>query len=93
MAMEPKDGHDATKSPRFTWADRYDAIGLAAGLPVGVALVVLFSSTGLVRWQALPFYFAVANVTAYLSRRRAGVPQITLWERYRRSRRRRESKP
>jgi len=48
MPASQQEGPDRNETPPLIWGDRYDAIGLAAGLPVGTALAVLFESTGAV---------------------------------------------
>jgi hypothetical protein len=69
--------------PPFKWGDRYDLIGLALGVAVLGVLVVV----GMPVLLAIPFGTAATNLTAYALRRRAGIPQVTLWQRWRHARR------
>ena len=61
----------------FSWGDRYDLIGLAAAALVAAALVLLGASV----WLVLVVAAAAMNLTSYALRRRAGNPQVTLWQR------------
>jgi len=72
--------------PPMRWADRYDAIGATLG--VMVILVVLVAGGSV--WSAVLLFAATVGVSAFALRRRAGVRQVTLWQRawYRRRRRR-----
>jgi hypothetical protein len=74
---------DAQQPPPLRWGDRYDVAGSVTGVLVGV--VVFFVGAGL--WLALTFALATVNLLAYALRRRAGVPQATLWQRARHRRR------
>jgi hypothetical protein len=69
--------------PPFNWADRYDLVGLALGVAVVGALVLIGASVLL----AIVFGCAALNLTAYALRRRAGIPEATLWQRWRHARR------
>jgi hypothetical protein len=69
----------------FRWGDRYDLVGLAVGLSVGVMLLAVGASV----WLALAFGGAGVNLTSFALRRRADIPQGTQWQRARRRRRRR----
>ena len=63
----------------FTWGDRYDLVGLAAAALVVAPLILLGASV----WLAIALAAAVMNLTSYALRRRAGIPQVTLWRRWR----------
>jgi hypothetical protein len=65
--------------PRLSWGDRYDLVGLALGLALLAALVLVGAPVLL----AIVFGCAATNLTAYALRRRAGIPQVTLWQRMR----------
>jgi hypothetical protein len=71
--------------PPFRWGDRYDIVGVAVGVVVGVVLFAIGAGV----WLALTFGFASVNLSSFALRRRAGVPQATLWQRARRRRQRR----
>jgi|tagenome__1003787_1003787.scaffolds.fasta_scaffold20455627_2 hypothetical protein len=73
---------DEQEPAPFRWADRYDLVGVVAGVLAGVALLVAGTSV----WLALALGFAVVNLLAFALRRRAGVAQTTLWQRARRRR-------
>ena len=70
-------------TPPFTWGDRYDLVGIAIGLP----LVAVLAIGGVPVLLALVFGCAAMNLTSYALRRRAGIPQVTLWQRWRHARR------
>ncbi len=58
------------------WYDRYDALALWVGLVVsGVLLPV-----GVDFWFAIAIGFAVFSLSSFALRRRAGVPQLTIWQ-------------
>lgn len=70
--------------PPFRWGDRHDLAGVIVGVVVGVALFVAGTSA----WLALASGAAVLSLLAFALRRRAGVPQATLWQRARQRQRR-----
>jgi len=77
-------GHPGlVEAPPFTWGDRYDLIGIALGLP----LVAVLAAVGVPFLLAVVFGCAVMNLTSYALRRRAGIPQVTLWQWWRHARR------
>jgi hypothetical protein len=77
-------GHPSPmEPPPFKWGDRYDLIGLAVAAGLVAALLLADVSLGL----TIVFGCAALNLTAYALRRRAGIPQVTLWQRMRRARR------
>jgi F0F1-type ATP synthase assembly protein I len=57
--------------------DRYDLAGVVFGLLVGLVLFAVGASV----WLAIVFAAAGLNLSAFALRRRAGVPQATLWQR------------
>ena len=65
--------------PPFKWADRYDLVGLVVGAVLVGALVLVGASV----WLTVAVACAAVNLTAYALRRRAGIPQVTLWQRMR----------
>ena len=69
--------------PPFTWGDRHDLIGLAVAAVLVAVLLLADVSLGL----AIVFGCAALSLTAYALRRRAGIPQVTLWHRWRHARR------
>jgi O-antigen/teichoic acid export membrane protein len=75
---------DARELPPIPWGDRYDLSGVVAGLVIGVVLFLVGAGV----WLALALALATVNLLAYTLRRRAGVPQATLWQRVRHRRRR-----
>jgi hypothetical protein len=74
---------DEKNLPPFRWGDRYDLVGVVAGVLVGVVLL----GVGLSVWLALAFGFSTVNLWGFALRHRAGVPQETLWQRARQQRR------
>jgi hypothetical protein len=77
-------GHPASiEPPPFKWGDRHDLIGLAVAAALGAALPLADVSPAL----TIVFGCAALNLTAYAFRRRAGIPQVTLWQRLRHARR------
>ena len=74
---------DEQELPPFRWGDRYDLAGVGVGVAAGVVLFLVGASV----WLALVFAFAAVNLSAFELRRRAGVPQATLWQRARQRRR------
>jgi len=70
---------DDEELPPFRWGDRYDLTGVIVGVVVGVMLFAVGASV----WVALAFGAAVVNLSAFALRRRAGVPQVMLWQRAR----------
>jgi hypothetical protein len=68
--------------PPFRWGDRYDLLGLAAGAAVLIVLLLLAVSV----WGALGLALGVTGISAFALRRRAGVPQVTVWQRLARRR-------
>jgi membrane protein implicated in regulation of membrane protease activity len=58
-------------------------VGVVAGVLVGLVLFLV----GAPWWLALTFACSLVNVLAFALRRRAGVPQATLWQRARQRRR------
>ena len=75
------DAHQDT--PPFIWGDRYDLAGLA----LGVAALAILLLVGAKAWVAIVLGALTMNLAAYLLRRRAGVPQILIWQRLARRRR------
>jgi hypothetical protein len=69
--------------PPFKWADRYDLAGLGLALALVAALVLV----GVPVLLAIVFGCAALNLTSFALRRRAGIPQVTLWQRWRHARR------
>jgi type IV secretory pathway TrbD component len=74
---------DEQPLPPFRSGDRYDLGGLAAGAALCAILLVVGANV----WLALGFGAGIANISAFALRRRAGVPQATVWQRARRRRR------
>jgi hypothetical protein len=73
-------GHPGpTEPPPFKWADRYDVIGIA----VAALLVTVLLLVGASVWLTIALAAAVVNLTSFALRRRAGIPQVTLWQRWR----------
>ena len=75
------EGNHAT--PPLTWGDRYDLGGLVLGAATLAVLLLL----GAPVWAAIALGAAIVSIAAYLLRRRAGVPQMVLWQRLARRRR------
>jgi hypothetical protein len=67
--------------PPFRWGDRYDLVGLGIGALVGAVVLLVGASI----WLAIALLAATMNVASFALRRRAGVPQLTLWQRSRRA--------
>jgi hypothetical protein len=63
--------------PPFKWVDRYDFAGIAIAVLVGAVLLILGAHV----WAAIGFAGGIAGIAAFALRRRAGVPQVTLWRR------------
>ena len=63
--------------------DRYDLVGLAVGVVLAGALVLAGASV----WLTIALGCAAVNLTAYALRRQAGIPQVTLRQRWRHARR------
>jgi hypothetical protein len=68
--------------PSFRWGDRYDLLGLATGAAVLIVLLLAAASVS----AALGLALGVAGLSAFALRRRAGVPQVTVWQRLARRR-------
>jgi hypothetical protein len=69
--------------PPFKWGDRYDLIGLGVAVALAAALLLAYVPLAL----TIVLGCAALNLTAYALRRRAGIPQVTLWQRMRHTRR------
>jgi F0F1-type ATP synthase assembly protein I len=71
--------HDDELLP-FRWGDCYDLAGIVVGVGIGVMLVAVGASV----WLAITFGCPGVNLTSFALRRRAGIPQLTLFESVRR---------
>jgi hypothetical protein len=72
-----------TEPPPFKWGDRYDVVGLALRAALLAALVLVGAPVLL----AIVSGCAAMNLAAYALRQQAGIPQVTLWQRWRHARR------
>ena len=73
--------------PPFKWGDRDDLIGLAVAAALVGALLLAGASVLL----CIVVGAAAMNLTSYALRRRAGIPQMTWWQRAAHRRRTRAS--
>jgi hypothetical protein len=63
--------------PPFRWGDRHDVVGLSAGLIVAAVLWAI----GAPWWWIVLGCACVTSACAFLLRRHAGAPQVTIWQR------------